>query len=312
MCRGKMERIFSTGRMKAAFFIFFLAGLVFRAGCCPAADPEQAGGVGQIEVNIIHVDQYAVYAPNLIFYFDTKMDKKKIAAIARAADHLRNKKATITYSSNGGLSRDRHVLLLDVTPAGEKRVTEKAAPDTQSPAAEMQAKSTVTPPARPEVPPAPTPAPVEQQAPAPPSREKKVRETAEPTAPITRDEISAFVRNILALNGRKDLSAVMPFYADKVDYYDRGLVDRDYVKRDLVYYYRNWDKISTSLDGDVVMIVLDPEVRIAKFISSFSVLNARKAVSGKTENIWKIQRINGQLMLVDVKQKMIGREQPGQ
>jgi len=129
--------------------------------------------------------------------------------------------------------------------------------------------------------------------------------------PITKEEISAFISRLLYLNGTKDLSAVAPFYADKVDYYDRGIVSRDKVLQDLKYYFRNWTEVDTRLDGDIVIAGFEPEVRIVKFICSFSVKNEKKSIAGKTENIWQIQRINGELRLIDVKQKILGREPSG-
>jgi hypothetical protein len=48
-----------------------------------------------------------------------------------------------------------------------------------------------------------------------------------------------------------------------------------------------------------------------KFVSSFSVKNDKKSIAGKTENIWTIQRINGELRLIGVKQKILGREPSG-
>jgi hypothetical protein len=107
------------------------------------------------------------------------------------------------------------------------------------------------------------------------------------------------------------LQAVAPFYADKVDYYDRGIVSRDKVLQDMRYYFRNWVEIDTRLDGDIVMAGFEPEVRIVKFISSFSVKNEKKSITGKTENVWKLQRINGELRLIDVKQKILERELSG-
>jgi len=65
------------------------------------------------------------------------------------------------------------------------------------------------------------------------------------------------------------------------------------------------------LDGDVLMTGFEPEVRIVKFISSFSVKNGKKAITGKTENIWMIQRINGELRLIDVKEKVLKSESSG-
>lgn len=377
-------------RQHRVLFVFaFLALVVLKAAaatCFGAADSVPAGNTEQIEITVLHVDQYAVYGPNRIFYFDTNMDKRKNASMMKAADHLRNRKAIITYSSPKG-PQDKHVFLMDISPAGEKTTAEKLSPPTREaretvteqqnivgkassaeavsapPAVPAETRDAAgltrfqekTPPPQPRME-AQTPANLPQEKPAraassagiaPPVNdpvEPRVSASSRPTAPrekaqlpgqrveasapantnieripsrtadsphpITKQEITSFVRNILDLNGKKDLSGVLPFYADKVDYYDRGVVGRDYVKRDLGYYFHNWDSITTTLDGDVVMIVLDqPEERTAKFISRFSVRNEKKSVTGRTENIWRIQRINGRLRLVGVKQRVLSRDQ---
>ncbi|MFZ2445647.1 MAG: hypothetical protein WAW37_04770 [Syntrophobacteraceae bacterium] len=373
-----MERKLSIWQHKIILLValFCLPGILCGVEASIAAGSGPGATVGQIEATVIHVDQYAVFAPNLVFYFDTQTDKKKIASLMRTANHLRNKKALITYSATGELGRDRHVLLVDIAPAGEKPRAESPPREASVPAGDIREKPVDILPGKEAAPPGPA-RPVEPQGPSkqaavqekkplqtgeqstPITREKKPPQTAaipvEPQAPskqavvqeqkpppaaapvelrepsrqaavreqkpplateqsgsITREEITAFVRRMLELNSRKDLAAIAPLYADKVDYYDRGVVNRDYVRKDLGYYFRNWDQISTSVDGDVVMIVLDqPGVRIAKFITSYAVRNDKKSVAGKTENIWKIQKIDGQLRLFDVKQKIISNKAPG-
>ncbi|MEN6441794.1 MAG: hypothetical protein ABFD97_24795 [Syntrophobacter sp.] len=362
-----MERRILTRQHRIQFATAFLivAGLfAVAATCLGAAESAPAENVQQTEVTVIHVDQYAVYAPNRIFYFDTRTDKRKIASMMRTADQLRNRKAAITYSSTGDPAQNKHVYLVDIVPAGEKPLTDRPASPTrearetaggpQDRPARASSGEAVTSPAeapseardlswqtapREKAPrrqgmeartPTGTPddktartasaggvAPpvndlaeprVSSRQPTP--QERTQARTADSAQPITRQEITAFVRNILELNGKKDLPGVLPFYADKVDYYDRGVVNRDYVRRDLGYYFQNWDSITTALDGDVVMIVLDqPEERTAKFVSRFSVRNDKKSVTGRTENIWRIQRINGQLRLVGVRQKIISKDQ---
>jgi len=411
-----MKRTIPTRHHCILLILAFLAtaGLFAAAATrLGAAEATPPSNMQQIEITVIHVDQYAVYAPNRVFYFDNRMDKRKITSMSRTADHLRNRKAMITFSSTG--DQDKHLYLVDIVPAGEKQLADRQAPptrearetastqqdrtaraysdETASPPADVPAQSRDsawqtaprekaprrqememrTPSAAPEertarvpansatappvndpgelrtpprqpLPQERTQAPgsrVETRTPSAAPEERTARtpvnsgaappvndpvevrtlpkqalppERTQPRGPelpqsITRQEITAFVRNILELNGKKDLSNVLPFYADKVDYYDRGVVTRDYIRRDLGYYFQNWDSISTDLDGDVVMIVLDqPEERTAKFISRFSVRNEKKAVAGRTENIWRIQRINGQLRLVGVKQRIISRD----
>ena len=305
-----MERNPSIGKLKIIFVgIFLLAGFLCQGGFCFAAGSEPAGNVGQIEAVVIHVDEYAVYVPNLIFYFDTQMDKRKIETLKGAANQLRNKKALITYSSTGDLGKDKHVLLSDIVSAGQKPNLEKPAREAAKPSSDVQGKPTPKPSAAKvsatEIVPA-EPAPKQ----AAPQEVKQSLKAGQPE-PITREEISAFVRRLLYLNGKKDLAAVAPFYADKVDYYDRGIVSRDKVIQDLKYYFRNWAEIDTRLDGDVLMTGFEPEVRIVKFLSSFSVKNEKKSITGKTESVWKLQRINGELRLIDVKQKILERELSG-
>jgi hypothetical protein len=305
-----MERKLSGGELKTIFIaLFFLGGFLCKGGFCLAAGSEPAGNAGQIEAVVIHVDEWAVYVPNLIFYFDTQMDKRKIETLKRVANQLRNKKALITYSSTGDPGTDKHMLLSDIFSAAEKPNPEKPVREAVKPSDDMQGK-----PARKLSEDKVSPTEIVSAEPAPKQaapQEVKQGLKAGQSEPITREEISAFVRRLLYLNGTKDLRAVAPFYADKVDYYDRGIVSRDKVLQDLKYYYRNWAEIDTRMDGEVVMAGFEPEVRIVKFISSFSVKNEKKSIAGKTENIWKIQRISGELRLIDVKQKILGRDPSG-
>ena len=307
-----MERKLSIGELKTIFIaLFLLGGFLCQGGFCFAAGSEPAGNTGRIEAVVIQVDEWAVYVPNLIFYFDTQMDKGKIETLKKAANQLRNMKALITYSSTGDPGKDKRILLSDILPAGEKpnlekpgRQAAKAPGDPQEKLTGKLSEENVSPtdfvPAEPKGPP-------KQAALQAINQSAKTRDPD----PVTKEEISAFVRRLLYLNGRKDLAAVAPFYADKVDYYDRGIVSRDKVLQDLKYYFRNWAEIDTRLDGDVVMAGFEPEVRIVKFICSFAVKNEKKSITGKTENIWTIQRINGELRLIDVKQKILGREPSG-
>ena len=120
-----MERKLSKVKIKIIFMALFLLIGFFCQGVSRAADSEPASNEDRIEAVVIHVDQYAVYVPNHVFYFDTLMDKRKIEALKKTANQLRNKKALITYSSIGNLREDKHATLSDIVPAEEKRNLEK-------------------------------------------------------------------------------------------------------------------------------------------------------------------------------------------
>jgi len=99
---------------------------------------------------------------------------------------------------------------------------------------------------------------------------------------ISKKEVLHFIEGCMEANNRKNLPAALACYADKVDYYDKGRVDRDFIRKDKGYYFRQWDTVSSSIEGDVVVIVTDETgLRLAKFISSFEVTKGRRRFEGR-------------------------------
>lgn len=274
-----------------------------------------------MDVTIIHVDKYAVYGPDLVFYWDSKMSKKQIGALTSKAERLRGKKATITFAPEGS-SKDSRNILVDISPYAEALeeppAVETAREETSLPepweledhgrytARERAYEDAREPiePVRPALPAFPAPR-------VTPSDESPYygQSIVSDSPRIDREELTRFVEDVLRLSERKDIENLLRHYGPRVDYYNRGPVDQNYIRKDLGYYFRNWSTVESSLDGRVVMIVTDqPDVRIAKFISSFYVENAKKAVRGRTENIWRVQRIDGVLKIVDQKQRILESE----
>jgi len=92
----------------------FLAFFMVQGKDVIAADTQPPKTENQIEVTIIHVDKYGVYAPNLIFYWDPGMNKQKISALTGIAEQLRNKNAVITYATTSDITRDKRPVLVDI------------------------------------------------------------------------------------------------------------------------------------------------------------------------------------------------------
>jgi hypothetical protein len=276
-----------------------------------AADTQPPRIENQIEVTIIHVDKFGVYAPNLIFYWDPGMNKQKISALTGIAEQLRNKNAVITYATTSDIARDKRPVLLDIAafkrelPQGGEspsaKDASKPAPAETEKSPPVQAKEETKPESQ-------------QMALQKPRKEPELSEPkpVSPDAPsISRAEVAKFVHNCIEAVQSKDLEGSLACYGDQVDYYAKGTVNKDFIRKDKGYYFRNWDRINSSIDGDIVLIVIDqPDLRIAKFNSRFLVENAKNTVSGRAENIWKIQKIGNELKIVDEKQKIIGRDAP--
>lgn len=352
---NKRFLIFVSLSLCRGFFVL-LTGIFFFSSHVVA----QGGGAtrvqGRLDDTILHVDKYGVYVPKRVFYWDSTLSKQKVDALIKAAERLRNKRATIVYSAQDDLERDRHPLVADIVPSKDEGASpglsnsREAHPSTVEPAAPTAPAASTAPvastastspsaPTAPDAssrqahhPPDAVTAPGSATAPRPVRQETSIKEpatgaadpvqellfhrkgeesraTSSPAAAFSRDRVRAFVQQLLALNERKDLAAILLYYGDQVDYYDRGVVTRDYIRRDMGYYFRNWDSIRSTLDGDVVTIVTDePDVRILKYVSSYAVENSKKALSGRTENIWKVRRVGEEWKIIDVKQQRVVSE----
>ena len=274
-----------------------------------AADTPSPRTENQIETTIIHVDKYGVYAPNLIFYWDPGMSKQKLSALTGIAEQLRNKNAVITYATTSDLTRDKRPVLVDIASFKRELPQGGEAPAAKEPSKPLPARGENSSPdqtgarAKPEG---------EELAVQKPGKEPEMSrpKPVSPDSPtIGRAEVTKFVQNCIDAVQSKDLERSLACYGEQVDYYTRGTVNKDFIRKDKGYYLRNWDKISASIDGDIVIIVIDqPDLRIAKFNSRFHVENAKNTVSGRAENIWKIQKVGNELKIVDEKQKIIERD----
>jgi hypothetical protein len=293
------------------FFVRALFAVMFILPCTklPAADTEAVKTEKKIEVSIIHVDKYGVYAPNVIFYWDPGMTKQKISSLTGIAEQLRNKDAMITYTSASDITQDKRPILVDIAP-----LKREAAPGAGSPV--------VKEPSRPlpvdeeeDSPESPTeqlkPEGEESAIPEPEEETDTVRtqEALSASSPITRAEVVRFVYDCIDGMQSKDVERSLECYGDRVDYYSKGTVNKDFIRRDKGYYFRNWDRISSSIDGDIVIIVIDqPDLRIVKFKSRFFVQNAKNTVSGRAENIWKVQKVGSAFKIIGEKQEIIERD----
>ncbi len=299
----------SIPRIHLCIAAFLAAFLMLQGKGSIAADAQPPRTENQLEATIIHVDKYAVYAPNLIFYWDPGMSKQKLSALTGMAERLRNKNAVITYATTSDITRDKRPVLLDIAPfTGE--VPQGGGPPSEKTASKPSpALSEKSPPvqtgeqAQPES---------EELALQKPRKEVEMSQP-KPVSPdssiLGRAEVTRFVQNCIDAVQSKDIERSLACYGEQVDYYTRGTVNKDFIRKDKGYYLRNWDKIKASVDGDVVLIVIDqPDLRIVKFNSRFLVENAKNTVSGRAENIWKIQKVGNELKIVDEKQKIIDRD----
>lgn len=76
-----------------------------------------------------------------------------------------------------------------------------------------------------------------------------------PPSSITIPSVSVpsedYVNHYISCLNSGQISQILPLYADQVDYYEKGIVDRSFIKLDKIAYYKRWPEVFYSLKGSV-------------------------------------------------------------
>jgi peptidoglycan hydrolase-like protein with peptidoglycan-binding domain len=111
-----------------------------------------------------------------------------------------------------------------------------------------------------------------------------------------RDYVAAFVLAGLDRN----VGAETEFFADRVRYYDEGIMDRDKIREDLKRYDERWPERHFWVAGAInVEPQSDQRVRVT-FPLGFKLRNANKQSSGKVDKTLVLERSGDDLQIVAV------------
>lgn len=111
-----------------------------------------------------------------------------------------------------------------------------------------------------------------------------------------RDYVAAFV-----LAGvEKNVGAEAEFFADRVEYYDQGTMDREKIRQDLKRYDEHWPERHFWIAGPInVEPQTDNRVRVT-FPLGFKLRNANRNSSGKVNKTLVLERAGDDLQIVAV------------
>jgi peptidoglycan hydrolase-like protein with peptidoglycan-binding domain len=199
----------------------------------------------------------------------------------------------------------------------ERRTSTKAR-ETSSPTDnETPATGTETPPGSGSAAKARTSAETAEPASAPPATARTSAETTEPASapPATaldsgsaapefsterlRDYVAAFV-----LAGfDKNVGAETEFFADRVQYYDQGVMDREKIREDLKRYDEQWPERHFWVAGKInVELQSDNRVRVT-FPLGFKLRNGNRTVTGKVNKSLVLEPTGDDLEIVAVNER---------
>ncbi|MGE5816092.1 MAG: toll/interleukin-1 receptor domain-containing protein, partial [Acidobacteriota bacterium] len=92
------------------------------------------------------------------------------------------------------------------------------------------------------------------------------------TSAFSEPRLRLFVENFLAAQTSGNPELILPFYGDRVDYYDRGSVGHDAIRQDKRAYFKRWPIVQFVLRGEIfVRDMQTSNMKTVTFTTSYEV-----------------------------------------
>ncbi len=120
------------------------------------------------------------------------------------------------------------------------------------------------------------------------------------------DQIRDFVAGFVVVGINPDVEAELQFYAGEADYYESGVVTKDFIRRDILRYNQKWPIRRYWLVGDVqVLNGLEANPVEVQYQIRYLVENRQKKSSGTAIKTLKLQKSPGGLEIISVREKTV-------
>jgi hypothetical protein len=125
---------------------------------------------------------------------------------------------------------------------------------------------------------------------------------------VAKAEIHNFLRRYFDACQSPNPDDELAFYAERVEYFDHGVVDKPYIRNELAVYDQRWPSRKYTL-GDSLRVVRTGNNTIAKVRVAFDVANpehSRKA-NGRTDETINLAKRGDSLEIVSIKEARVRR-----
>ena len=129
---------------------------------------------------------------------------------------------------------------------------------------------------------------------------------------IAKDEVISFLDQYISRGNSGDIEGVMNLYADRVDYFNAGIVSKYFIFQDKIDYYKRWPSVQSSLVSidSIQNVPRAKNIKQVIYTIDFDVYNydTKKGIVGQATNIVMIKKEDGKLKIVSDKQKVFTRK----
>ena len=127
---------------------------------------------------------------------------------------------------------------------------------------------------------------------------------------ITHNELNNFVHTYLSTLNKRNIFEILNFYDSHVNYFSKGIVDKNFIRKDKEKYYQLWPIIRCELTSEIIVQDTEDEsVKLVEFDINFYVYNPKRgSISGTARNYLKIRKTSVGPKIFDEKQQVFNRE----
>jgi hypothetical protein len=131
---------------------------------------------------------------------------------------------------------------------------------------------------------------------------------AENAAGATKEEIRNFLRRYFDASQSRTPEDELAFYADRVDYYDHGAVEKSYIRNELAVYDQRWPTRKYML-GDSLRVAHSGNNTVATTRVSFEVANneRNRRATGRMDATFNLSKRGDSLQIISVKEARVRR-----
>lgn len=131
-------------------------------------------------------------------------------------------------------------------------------------------------------------------------------ESPAPSENVTPEKVNKLVEEYLRDGETEDIAAQLRYYALPVNYFDHGVVDRNFVRRDTTNYVKRWPERKYMLTEPVKFVSSGKDGEtLVEFTIAFNVRNKNHVASGKTKNFWTLRADADDLKIVAIREQRL-------
>lgn len=123
---------------------------------------------------------------------------------------------------------------------------------------------------------------------------------------ISPQNLTGFIGEYLAAMGSNDVKNELKFYADKVNYYHNGVIDRRIIEQTLRRYHARWPNRRYTTGAAISYSRNDRRAEIMMiFRVNFTLKDGRRTVSGQTDNRFRISAATVDPRIISIEEKRV-------